>query len=124
MGEPYKFTAEKRDRFLGCLRAGMRRGHAARRAGVQRQTVSNYAKQHPEFSAAIEQCELEAAELVEDALLKKALEGNTTACIFWLTNANPEKWRDRRGQPVIIAQENPGVRKIHEEHEKYQAERD
>lgn len=32
---------------------------------------------------------------VENALLKKAMEGDTTAMIFWLKNRRPDKWRDR-----------------------------
>ncbi len=33
---------------------------------------------------------------VENALLKNAMAGDTTAIIFWLKNRQPEKWRDRR----------------------------
>ena len=32
---------------------------------------------------------------VENALLSAALEGNTTAQIFWLKNRRPDKWRDK-----------------------------
>ena len=32
---------------------------------------------------------------VENALLKRALSGDTTAQIFWLKNRKPEKWRDK-----------------------------
>lgn len=32
---------------------------------------------------------------VENALLNSALEGNTTAQIFWLKNRRPDKWRDK-----------------------------
>ncbi len=37
---------------------------------------------------------------VENALLKEALSGNTTAQIFWLKNRRPDKWRERRSEPV------------------------
>lgn len=33
---------------------------------------------------------------VENALLNSALEGNTTAQIFWLKNRRPDKWRDKQ----------------------------
>ena len=33
---------------------------------------------------------------VEEALHKKALEGDTTAMIFWLKNRRPNDWRDKR----------------------------
>ena len=32
---------------------------------------------------------------VENALLKSAIDGNTTAQIFWLKNRRPDKWRDK-----------------------------
>lgn len=32
---------------------------------------------------------------VENALYKAALDGNTTAIIFWLKNRKPKKWRDK-----------------------------
>ena len=31
---------------------------------------------------------------VENALLRKALSGDTTAITFWLRNRKPDKWRD------------------------------
>lgn len=33
---------------------------------------------------------------VESALLKNAMNGDTTAQIFWLKNRRPDKWRDRQ----------------------------
>ena len=33
---------------------------------------------------------------VENALLSSALDGNTTAQIFWLKNRRPDKWRDKQ----------------------------
>ena len=32
---------------------------------------------------------------VENALFKAAMEGNTTAQIFWLKNRRPDKWREK-----------------------------
>ena len=42
---------------------------------------------------------------VESALLKNAMNGDTTAIIFWLKNRQPEKWRDRRSDPKDQKQE-------------------
>ncbi len=39
---------------------------------------------------------------VENALLSAALDGNTTAQIFWLKNRRPDKWRDKPA-----SEENP-----------------
>jgi ribosomal protein L16 Arg81 hydroxylase len=35
-------------------------------------------------------------QLVEDALYKNAIEGNVTAQIFYLTNRNSDRWKDKR----------------------------
>ena len=35
-------------------------------------------------------------DIVEEALLQNAKNGDTTAQIFWLKNRRPDKWRDRR----------------------------
>ena len=43
---------------------------------------------------------------VENALLKKALYGDTTAQIFWLKNRRPDKWRDKPGTDVKAAFDN------------------
>ena len=39
--------------------------------------------------------------MVENALFKNAIEGNTTAQIFWLKNRRPDKWRDKREHSEI-----------------------
>ena len=33
---------------------------------------------------------------MENALLRNAIKGDTTAQIFWLKNRRPDKWRDKR----------------------------
>ena len=42
---------------------------------------------------------------VENALLNKALGGDTTAQIFWLKNRRPDKWRDK---PETVGEKKPG----------------
>ena len=37
---------------------------------------------------------------VENALLKKALEGNVVAQIYWLKNRRPDKWREQPKEKV------------------------
>ena len=99
----FKFTPLKQDIYLGCLRSGMRRGEAARRAGVCRLTVSKYAKAHPEFLALEEQAEVDACDIVEDHMLKAIEKGNATLIMFWLQNRAPDRWMDRR-VPVNVVQ--------------------
>lgn len=40
---------------------------------------------------------------VENALLSSALDGNTTAQIFWLKNRRPDKWRDKQKEEADTA---------------------
>ncbi len=64
----------------------------------------------PAFAAAVEQAEMEANELVEDALFQAAQSGNVVACQVWLYNRMPARWQDKRnlsvttppGQPIEV----------------------
>jgi hypothetical protein len=63
--------------------------------GISPRTL-NYWKKYPEFSAALKRGKLKADFQVTQSLYKKALSGDTTACIFWLKNRQSDKWRDRQ----------------------------
>lgn len=106
MGEkrgPYKFTDEVRDEYLDQLRNGSRRMTAARNIGLDPSTPRNYAREHPEFADQVRESELESYEQVEDALFMAASSGNVTACIFYLTNRQPDRWQDRRVPKVEMS---------------------
>jgi len=51
---------------------------------------------YPAFAEAMLEAELEANELVEQALYKTALGGNVTAQQVWLYNRDPARWSDKR----------------------------
>jgi hypothetical protein len=102
MGEPYRFNEKCRQRYLGCLRSGLRRGAAARAAGISRYQVWVYCKQHPDFAQECEEAEVMVCEPVEDALRRKALDGNIVAIKFWLCNRCPDRWREDKRTPTVI----------------------
>ena len=54
-----------------------------------------------------EQAELEANELVENALFQAAIGGNVTACQVWLYNRMPDRWADRRNVRIGGEPEHP-----------------
>lgn len=84
-------------------------------------TVADYKKKHPEFSYAIKKGKLKADKYVAESLYHRArgyehpedkifcsatgkvttvrtikhYPPDTVACIFWLKNRQPDKWRDR-----------------------------
>ncbi len=92
--------SDKLQRFLGALRQGLRRGAAARAAGVSRMYVWRHLQEHPEFQEEIDRAEADACDMVEEALLRAINEKlNVPGMIFWLTNRAPDRWKDRRGVP-------------------------
>ena len=70
---------------------------AAEAVGVSYSTVWRAMQSDAEFETAVNQAEMRANELVEDALFHSATNGNVTAQQVWLYNRNPDDWRDMRG---------------------------
>lgn len=63
--------------------------------GVTERTIINWRKSHPDFDDACESGKARADALVARSLYNNACAGDTTACIFWLKNRQPQAWRDR-----------------------------
>jgi len=63
--------------------------------GVSQATIKSW-KKNQEFLAALKRGQAKADNQVEQRLYKKALDGDTTAMIFWLKNRRPDRWRDRK----------------------------
>ena len=57
--------------------------------------AAEWKKKFPEISDALKTGKEVVDYQVENALLDKALDGDTTAQIFWLKNRRPDKWRDK-----------------------------
>jgi hypothetical protein len=109
-----KFTAKKRLAYLEALRGGARRCAAAESVGIHRETVRKVNRDDPEFAAAVDQAEMDANELVEDALYQASLAGNVVACQVWLYNRQPDRWRDQRNVKAEITGEGGGPLTIRE----------
>lgn len=109
-GQLGKLGTIKKEKYLELLREGGRRGASAKAVGVHRNTIVNHMKKDPKFAKAVDQAEMEAHELIEDALFQVALAGNVTAQQVYLYNRMPDRWADRRhlehvgkpGEPVKI----------------------
>jgi len=95
-----KFDTEKKEAYLELLRQGGRRCASAIAVGVHRHTPANHMKTNRQFARDVSLAEMDANQLVEDALFKAALNGNTTAMQVWLYNRDPERWADRRKHEV------------------------
>jgi len=100
-------------------KAGLTDEEMAREFGVDRRTITRWKNTHPEFGEALERGKETPDDKVEAALYQRAIgytytetkEKDTvkgpesevavkqmppdvTACIFWLKNRRPDKWRD------------------------------
>lgn len=62
--------------------------------GIAVSTLNNY-KKNREFMEALKRGKTKVDAVVVNRLLQKALDGDTTAMIFWLKNRQRERWRDR-----------------------------
>ena len=65
------------------------------KVGISRSTLAEWKKKYPEIEKALSQGKEVADYAVESSLYKRALEGDVTACIFWLKNRKPKQGRDR-----------------------------
>lgn len=62
--------------------------------GINPNTLRNMRNLHGDVSEALRKGKEIVDYAVENALLRKALNGDTTAIMFWLKNRKPDKWRD------------------------------
>lgn len=77
-------------------RNGLTIEQIARNLNVAKSTFCTYINKHSELSDALKANRDEADLAVENALYKKALEGDNTAMIFWLKNRQSKRWRDKQ----------------------------
>lgn len=92
----------------GRARDGMTEREIAESFGVSRRTLFRWKEGYPEVAQALRRGKEAVDYQVEGALLHTALNGNTTAQIFWLRNRRPDKWKDKPEQKSA-ANEGTGV---------------
>ena len=80
----------------GWARDGLTDEQIAHNCGISTTTLYNWKNKHIEIFEALKKGKEVVDYHVENALLKKALVGDTTAQIFWLKNRRPDKWRDKQ----------------------------
>lgn len=94
----YKKWLEKENLILleGWARDGLTDEQIAERMNVTRSTLYAWKKDHSDISDALKKGKEVIDYQVENALLQKALDGDTTAQIFWLKNRKAKTWRDKQ----------------------------
>ena len=120
MGRPSKFDQTKCAQAEKLCKLGATNKELADFFEVNEDTIKEWAKVHPEFSAALKSGREMADATVGERLFQRAIgyshpdvhlsnyQGtvtktdivkhyapDTTACIFWLKNRRPDLWRDR-----------------------------
>ena len=88
-------TPEGLLKIEGWARDGLTDKQIAHNIGISHATLYEWKKQFPELSDTLKKSKDVVDRMVENALFKNAIEGNTTAQIFWLKNRKPDKWREK-----------------------------
>ena len=90
----------------------------AEKMGCGVRTLYDWKERFPPISQALKKGKEVVDYQVENALLVAALDGNTTAQIFWLKNRRPDKWRDKPPEQVAGgsgAEDDPITKSLKEE---------
>lgn len=91
----YWLTSEGLTLLEGWARDGLTEEQISHNMDISRSTLKDWKLKYPAISATLKKGKEVVDYQVENALLSAALEGNTTAQIFWLKNRRPDKWRDK-----------------------------
>lgn len=92
----YWTTQEGLILLQGWARQGATDEVIADKCDVSVATLYRWKNDHPVICEALKKGKEVVDFAVENALLRNALNGDTTAQIFWLKNRKPEVWRDKR----------------------------
>lgn len=80
----------------GYARDGATEKQIAEALGISHNTLINMKSKYGDVSESLRKGKEIVDYAVENALLRKALGGDTTAIMFWLKNRKPSQWRDLR----------------------------
>lgn len=83
----------------GWARDGLTEEQIAHNMRCSRTTLKAWKAAYPAIMTALKKGKEVVDYEVENALLTRALHGDTTAQIFWLKNRRPDKWRDKPPEP-------------------------
>ena len=92
----YWLTPEGLLLLEGWARDGLTDEQISENVGIVPSTLYRWKNEYEEISEALKKGKEVVDYQVENALLRNAIKGDTTAQIFWLKNRRPDKWRDKR----------------------------
>lgn len=79
----------------GWAREGLTDEQIAHNMGISTKTLYDWKNKYGKICESLKRGKEIVDFQVENALLQAALDGNTTAQIFWLKNRKKDKWRDK-----------------------------
>lgn len=85
----------------GWKMSGLTDVEVAKKIGINPRTLEKWKAQHGQIRQALKRGKEGANYIIENALFNKALQGNTTAMIFWLKNNYREKYTDDVTDPSL-----------------------
>ena len=91
----YWLTEEGLLLLEGWARDGLTDEQIASNIGIGYSTLQTWKGKYQDIQDSLKKGKEVVDYAVENALLKNALKGDTTAQIYWLKNRRPDKWRDR-----------------------------
>jgi hypothetical protein len=94
--QKWQDVKEKLILIEGWARDGATIQDIADNLSICKNTLYKYMEKYSELKKAIKNGKEVIDYAVENALLKKALAGDTVAQIFWLKNRKPKQWRDKQ----------------------------
>ena len=94
-------TAEKLTLLKGWKRNGLTDEQIAHNMGIHVRTLWRWKAEHKEMKEALRIGKEVANFIVENKLFQKAIDGNTTAMVFWLKN----NWRDKYNDSELSPEE-------------------
>ncbi|MBU0647497.1 hypothetical protein KKC67_03510 [Patescibacteria group bacterium] len=99
VGQPSKYPAIDIKQVEALAGLGLTDVEIGIALGVCEKTLNVY-KAKPEFLQALTSGKVKADLRVIQSLYKKAIDGDTISCIFWLKNRRPKQWRDKQDVEV------------------------
>lgn len=93
----YWLTEEGLLLLEGWARDGLTDEQIAHNIGITTKTLYEWKNRFGDICESLKKGKEVVDYAVENALLKNALRGDTTAQIYWLKNRRPDKWRDKPG---------------------------
>lgn len=102
MPRPTKFTVAEA-RILRAARVGMPRRRVALAAGIHHDTLYEWLKTKPDFSAALEKAEASGEETRLHRIEQAAKKGEWQADAWWLERRYPDEWGRRERHDVTMS---------------------